>query len=348
MSVEKLSFGALSAGESVEKYVITNKSGAKVSVITYGATIAELFVPDRNGKTEDVLRSFDDLEGFVERCNYQGMTVAPYANRIANAKFTLNGTEYSLIPNEKGVTNLHSAGELSRRVWSAEIVDDHTVRMTIARKDGIGGFPGDMTFSVSFTLTDENELKIEYKAETNADTYINPTNHAYFNLAGQDSDTNADHLIRIEADCFTPVDAFSIPTGELKSVDSTPFDLRAFTRIGDHIDDDCEQLALTGGYDHNFCIRGFDGTLRLCATVKEPGSGRMMEVLTDLPGVQFYAGNFLAGALGKGNKPLNKRCSFCLETQFYPDTPNHPNFPSCLVKKGETFRSTTVYRFTTF
>ena len=338
-------FGTLEDGRKIEKYTIENSCGMKVSVITYGATLTNIFVPDKNNNFADVLVGFDDIDGFVNRSDYQGVTVGPYANRIGGARFDIDGTEYKLTANENGVTCLHSNGEFNTAVWSAEITDDNSVAFSYISPDGLNGFPGNTDVRVEFILTDKNELKLEYYAVSDKKTVINLTNHAYFNLGGYDSGTILEHEISINASHFTPVDKFSIPTGEIKSVEGTVFDLRKPVKIGENIDDSCEQMSFTGGYDHNFCIDGYDMTLKKAADVKDPATGRRLKVYTTLPGIQFYAGNFLKGAKGKSSKPINKRSGFCLETQFYPDTPNKPDFPQCTFEAGEVFTCETVYKF---
>lgn len=344
MSVNVSAFGKLKDGREVKKYTISG-SNIDVSVLTYGATLAEIFVPDKNGNKTDILVGFDDIEGFEERTDYQGVIVGPYANRIGNAQFSIDSKIYRLVANEKDVTCLHSNGEFNTAVWAAEVVDVNTVEFRYTSPDGLNGFPGNIEVSVKYTLTDEDELKLEYSAVSDKKTVINLTNHAYFNLGGYDSGSILNHRISINADKFTPVDELSIPTGELTSVDGTPFDLRNNAVIGEKIDYDCDQLNFTGGYDHNFCINGFDGSLKKAAEVICNETGIKMEVFTDLPGVQFYAGNFLNGATGKAGKPIEKRSGFCLETQFYPDTPNKPDFPQCTYDAGESFKSETIFKF---
>lgn len=345
MSINISDFGCLADGRKVEKYLITNSKGVSASVVTYGATLVSINVPDKNGEFADVLVGFDNLSDMVEKTDYQGVVVGPYANRIGNSSFEIDGVKYDLVPNENVTTCLHSCGEFNTAVWDAEIAGDNSVIFRYVSADGINGFPGRLDVSVRYTLTDENELKLEYDAVSDKKTVINLTNHAYFNLGGYDSGLILDHLIRIDADNYTPVDKISIPTGEIASVENTPFDLRTAKRVGDRIDEDCEQLVFTGGYDHNFCINGYDGSLKLAAEVSDPVSGRKMEVYTDLPGIQFYAGNFLKGVEGKGNFPMNKRSGFCLETQYYPDSPNQPAFPSCIFDAGEKYHTETVFKF---
>lgn len=345
MSIKKTEFGVLSDRRKIDKYILTNSSGMSASVITYGATLAEINVPDENGNFADVLVGFDDIEGFVERTDYQGVVVGPYANRIGGSSFSIDGVKYNLTANEKDVTCLHSNGEFNTAVWDAEIINDNSVKFSYVSPDGVNGFPGEIRVSVTYILTDENELKLEYSAVSDKKTFINLTNHAYFNLGGYDSGTILDHVIRIDADKITPVDEFSIPTGELMDVEGTPFDLRSGARIGDAIDYDCDQLNFTAGYDHNFCINNHDGSVKLIADVCDPASGRVLEVYTDLPGVQFYAGNFLKGVIGKAGKPMVRRSGFCLETQYYPDSPNKPHFPSCLFDAGQEYKTTTIFKF---
>ncbi len=345
MSIIKTEFGVLSDGRKIEKYTLKNNNNMSVSVITYGATLTEINVPDKNGVFADVLVGFDDISGFVERTDYQGVVVGPYANRIGGSSFSIDGVKYNLTANEKDVTCLHSNGEFNTAVWDAEILDDNSVCFSYVSPDGVNGFPGEIRVSVTYILTDENELKLEYNAVSDKKTYINLTNHAYFNLGGFDSGTILDHVIRINADKITPVDEFSIPTGELLEVSGTPFDLRNGSRIGESIDYDCDQLNFTAGYDHNFCVNNHDGSVKLIADVCDPVSGRVLEVYTDLPGVQFYAGNFLKGDIGKAGKPMIRRSGFCLETQYYPDSPNKPQFPSCLFEAGQKYKTTTIFKF---
>lgn len=345
MSVKIFDFGTLSDGRKIEKYTVENSNGASVSIITYGATWISASFADKNGEFKDVLVGFDDIEGCVERTDYQGVIVGPYANRIGNSQFSIDGVKYKLNTNENDVTCLHSCGEFNTAVWDANIIDDYSVEFSYTSPDGINGFPGNVAVTVKYTLTELNELKLEYSAVSDKKTVLNLTNHAYFNLGGYDAGTILDHTMQINADYYTPVDSYSIPTGEIAPVENTPFDLRCAKRIGDRIDEDCQQLVFTGGYDHNFCINGYDGTLKTAAVAYDPVSGRKLEVLTDLPGIQFYAGNFLKGLIGKENKPMNKRCGFCLETQFYPDTPNHDNFPQCTYNAGEKYHTVTVFKF---
>ena len=345
MSVTINNFGILADGRKIDKYILLNSNGMSASVITYGATLTEIFTNDKNGKSADVLVGFDNIDDFVNKSDYQGVIVGPYANRIGGSSFNIDDICYKLTANEKDVTCLHSNGEFNTAVWDAEVVSDNAVKFSYVSPDGVNGFPGEINVSVTYIITDENELKLEYKAVADKKTYINLTNHAYFNLGGFNSGTILDHIICVNADKYTPVDSFSIPTGEIADVEGTPFDLRKETAIGKNIDADCEQLSFTGGYDHNFCINDYDGTLKQAAYVYDPDTGRKLEVYTDLPGVQFYAGNFLKGVAGKEGKSMNKRSGFCLETQFYPDSPNKKEFPSCLYEAGQEYFTTTVFKF---
>ena len=340
MTVKK-PFGTTEGGEQVDLFTIENSSGTAVDIITYGATVNSIFTADRNGDKADIIMGFDTIEGHEKLSNYQGMTVGRYANRIADGKFTLDGTVYNLVRNEKGITCLHGGGELSHAVWKAIIVDDSSVEMSYTSPDGAMGFPGKVDFKVTFTLYEDNSFKIDYFAVSDKKTVINMTNHAYFNLAGKGDILG--HELMINADCYTPTDANSIPTGELRSVEGTAFDFRKPKPIGRDIGENDEQLIQCKGYDHNFCLNESDGP---AAVAYDPQSGRVMEVFTDLPGVQLYCANFLDGTrAGKNGVPLIKHCGFCLETQFYPNTPNMPDFPQCTYDAGEKYESSTVFRF---
>lgn len=341
--VEKKLFGTTKAGEDVYAYTVTNFGGASVELLTYGATVNRINVADKNGVFADVLVGFDDLAGHEEKSDYEGMTVGRYANRIANGKFTIDGTEYNVTRNEKGKTCLHGGGELSHAVWKAIITDDNAVEMTYTSPDGAEGFPGKVDFCVTFTFSDRNELVIDYTAVSDKKTIINLTNHAYFNLAGGTSGDVLNQMLTIKADYFTPTDEDSIPTGEMRSVKGTAFDFNEAKPIGRDIGADDIQLKMCRGYDHNYCLNDVDGP---AVTAWDPESGRALDLFTDLEGVQLYTGNFLDGTIeGKEGKPIIKHAGFCLETQFYPDTPNQPDFPSCVVDAGEKFKSTTMFRF---
>lgn len=339
--IVKNSFGTTAKGEAVDVYTIRNSAGTAVDVITYGATVNSIYVADKDGNFADVLSGFDTVEGHEKFSDYQGMTVGRYANRLAGGKFSIDGVEYNVEKNEKGITCLHGGGELSTAVWKAFVVDDNAVEMNYTSPDGSMGFPGKVDFKVTFTLHEDNALKIEYFAVSDKKTVINMTNHAYFNLSGK-GDILA-HELMINADAYTPIDENSIPTGEIRPVEGTPFDFRSAKPIGKDIGAEDDQLAIGLGYDHNFCLNDGDGPV---ATAYDPESGRFLEVFTDLCGVQLYTGNFLDGTkIGKNGNPLIKNAGFCLETQYYPNTPNMPEFPQCTFDAGEKFTSCTVFRF---
>lgn len=339
--IVKNSFGTTAKGEAVDIFTIRNSAGTAVDILTYGATVNSIYVADKNGAFADVLSGFDTLEGHEKYSDYQGMTVGRYANRLAGGKFSIDGVEYNVEKNEKGITCLHGGAELSTAVWKAFVVDDNAIEMNYTSPDGAMGFPGKVDFKVTFTLHEDNALKIEYFAVSDKKTVINMTNHAYFNLAGK-GDILA-HELMINADAYTPIDENSIPTGEIRPVEGTPFDFRVAKPIGKDIDADDDQLAIGKGYDHNFCLNDSEGPI---ATAYDPESGRFLEVFTDLCGVQLYTGNFLDGIkIGKNGNPLIKNAGFCLETQYYPNTPNMPEFPQCTVDAGEKFTSCTVFRF---
>lgn len=343
------SFGRTKGGQAVEIYTLKNRRGAEARVMTYGATLVSLKVPDRAGRFEDVVLGFDRLETYEEDTHYIGSTVGRYANRIAKGRFSLNGVEYKLAVNN-GENHLHGGLRgFDKVVWRARALaakGGSAVEFTYTSPDGEEGYPGALGVRVTYTLTDANELRIDYAATTDRDTVVNLTNHAYFNLAGHGSGDILGHLLTLSADRFTPTDAGAIPTGELRPVRGTPFDFTRPNAIGARIGQDEEQLKFGNGYDHNFVVRGRAGALRLAARVAEPKSGRVMEVWTTEPGVQLYTGNYLDGtADGKGGRPYRNRYGFCLETQHYPDSPNRPDFPTTVLRRGGRFRSTTVYRF---
>lgn len=343
-TVEKSNFGTLEDGTVIEAFTLRNARGAMAKVITYGATLTELWVPDKNGKLGDVVFGFDGLKGYLGSHPYFGSTVGRYANRIAKGKFTLDGKEYTLAINN-GPNSLHG-GKIGfdRRVWKAEPLREPSaaaVRFTYLSPDGEENYPGNLSVSVTYTLTDENALKLDYSAKTGKATPVNLTNHSYFNLAGSGGDILG-NVLYLNADRFTPVDSTLIPTGEIRPVKGTPLDFTKPTPIGAHI----AEIKDIGGYDHNFVINGEPGKLRLAARVSEPTSGRQMEVWTTEPGVQFYSSIGLDGTIvGKGGITYKKYGALCLETQHYPDSPNHPNFPSTIVRPGESFHSETIYKF---
>ena len=345
MSVERQSFGFMPDGTEIFKYIITNSSECSANVLTLGATLQALFVKDKDGGLRDVTLGFDTVEDYLTRSDYQGATVGPYCNRISPAELTINGTSYPLTVNERGITCLHAAGECNLAGWKAIVVDADCVEFSYLSPDGQNGFPGNKEITVQYRLTEDDRLQIRYKATADKDTYLNFTNHSYFNLNGYAAGSILSHSMTLFADEYTPVDANSIPTGGNLPVAGTPFDFTSAHSIGERIEAEHEQLRFTGGYDHNFCVRGEPGALRPAAEVLSKESGIVMRVETTLPGIQFYAGNFLSGIPGKAGVPMDKRTGFCLETQYYPDTPHRPEFPSCLFKAGEAYESETVYAF---
>lgn len=346
MAITKSLYGELN-GVKVHTFTLENKNGMKAEIIEKGATLEKLFVKDKNGNFIDVLSGHDTLEGHTERSDYQGVVVGQYANRIKGGKFSIDGTEYTLTKNDNGITCLHGGGEYSSAVWTGTETSDKSLTFTYFSNDGTDGFPGNVKASVTYELTDNDELILTYNAISDKKTVINLTNHAYFNLNGFDCGDILDHDLQIDADYFTPIDETSIPLKMAEAVNNTPFDFRTTKKIGKDINNtDCVQIKNGNGYDHNFIINDSDGTLKTCAVAKGDKSGITMEVKTTLPGVQFYTGNFLDGTiLGKQEKPLTKRCSFCLETQVFPDSPNHQDWCKCVYDKDEEYKSQTVFAF---
>jgi len=339
---------------SVSLFTLKNENGMQVKITNWGARITEVRVPDKEGNVEDVVLGHQTLKEYVNAVDkpYFGATVGRYGNRIAKGRFVLDGKEYQLLVND-GPNHLHGgAVGFDKVIWDAQKVCTNTetgVRMTYRCKDGEENYPGNLDVSVTFYLTADNEIKIHYEATTDASTPLNPTNHSYFNLKGEGSGDILNHEMMINADRFTPIDATLIPTGELQSVTQTPFDFRERKSIGRDISRDDEQLRLGGGYDHNFVLNKNPENPReftLAVKVYEPESGRVLEALTDQPGVQFYTGNYLDGRLkGKSGCMYNPNAGFCLETQHFPDSPNQKNFPSTILRPEEKFDSVTVYRF---
>jgi len=348
--MEKKVFGTTADGKTADLYTLKNKNGMQVSITNFGATVVSIMVPDKAGKAADVALGYDDLAGSELNKNYLGVLVGRYGNRIAHGKFSIDGTRYTLAKNN-GDNSLHGGIKgFNKAMWEARDVSkggEAAVEMKYVSKDGEEGYPGNLSVTVVYTLTNKNELKIDYSATTDKKTVVNLTNHTYFNLAGQGNGDILKQELMINADTFTPVDSGLIPTGELKKVDGTPFDFRKPTAIGARIDANDEQIKLGGGYDHNFVLNRKGATgLSLAARVSDPASGRTVEVWTTEPGVQFYTGNFLDGSFkGKGGGAYQKRTAFCLETQHFPDSPNHASFPTTLLKPGEKYHTTTVYKF---
>lgn len=331
-------------------YTLTNTNNIEIKITNYGGIITSLKVPDKNGEFADVVLGYNNLQDYIDNNNYFGCIVGRYANRIGNAKFYLDGREYTLAKNNRE-NSLHGGVKgFDKVLWDAEPVageDSRSLKLTYLSRDGEEGFPGNLNVTVTYTLSDDNSFQIDYRATTDKTTIVNLTNHTYWNLAGEGSGDILAHHLMLNANTFTPVDSGSIPTGEFWSVEDTPMDFRRPTAIGDRIDSDYEQLKFGNGYDHNWAIEsGDDDRLTLAAVVYEPVSRRYMEIYTAEPGVQFYSGNFLdKSIIGKSGSAYGPRSGLCLETQHYPDSPNRPDFPSVVLKPGETYRTTTVHKF---
>ena len=345
MSIRKESFGKTTNGEEIFRYWLENSKGMKAGIINYGAILVNLMVPDKDGNLDDVVLGYDALEPYFENGGFFGAVVGPNANRIGGASFILDGQKYQLAIND-GVNNLHSHKELGYHKRVFQVVEgENCITLSLEDEDGNMGFPGNKKVSVTYTLTDENEIVLQYEASSDKKTIINMTNHTYFNLAGHNKGQIHDHILELKASAYTPTLPGSIPTGEIAAVAGTPFDFTQGKRIGEEIGADDEQLKLAGGYDHNWVIDGYDGTLREFASVTDPVSGRCMKAYTDLPGVQFYAGNAIIGQTGKENAQYTLRCGLCLETQYFPDTANKPEFPSAVFGPDRKYQSKTVYKF---
>jgi aldose 1-epimerase len=342
-------FGRTANGEGIGLMTLKNDNGIEVRVMTYGGIIVSLKTPDKNGQSGDIVLGHDTAEEYFSNPPYLGVLVGRYANRIANAAFTLDGKTYKLAANN-GVNHLHGGLKgWDQAVWKADPFQDGRgvgVVLTHTSPNGDEGYPGAVTAKVTYTLTDRNELAVDYEATTDAPTVINLTQHSYFNLSAGAAKDILGHQLMINADRYTPVDATLIPTGELATVQGTPFDFRTPTAIGARIDQDNEQLKRGKGYDHNWVLNAASEGLTKAARVVEPGSGRTLEISTNEPGIQFYSGNFLDGTIkGKGGVMIPHRGGFCLETQHYPDSPNHPSFPSTVLRPGQQYRSRTVFTF---
>jgi aldose 1-epimerase len=346
MSANRESFGKTPDGEQVELFTLTNTGGIKARITNFGAILVSLLVPDQDDNLADITLGFDKLDGYLGEHPYFGATVGRYANRIGKAEFKLDGKVYKLAANN-GENHLHGGTKgFDKKVWRLEDIsftdDEATVKMSYISEDGEEGYPGNLACSVTYTLTKDDKLRISYEAETDKTTVINLTNHTYFNLAGQGNGDILGHELMLNADKYTVVDEGLIPTGENRSVKNTPMDFIAPMTIGSRIDQ------VEGGYDHNYVLNSGGGTLALAAKVYEPTTGRIMEILTDQPGVQFYTGNFLDGSItGKGGKVYKKHYGFCLETQHFPDSPNKPGFPSVVLKPGQKYATETVHKFYT-
>lgn len=343
MILSKKSFGKLRNGQEVYLYSLENDKGVKVNITNYGGIITHLFVPDRNGKKEDIVVGFDSLEPYLREHPYLGAIIGRYANRIANGKFKLNGKEYKLLINN-GPNHLHGGGEgFDKKLWmgiTEESENEVSLKLNYTSLHMEEGYPGNMKTEVVYTLNNENELVINYYARSDKDTIINLTNHSYFNLNIENGDVKNHHL-KMDCSEYTVVDDNSIPTGEIKNVKGTPFDFLKEKTIGQDFDE------LDNGYDHNFIIDKKENEFKWFARVREVSSGRIMDVGTTEPGVQFYTANYLKDLQGKGGKIYQPQDAFCLETQHYPDSPNHPDFPSVILRSGKQYRQKTVYKFST-
>ncbi|MGO9229191.1 MAG: aldose epimerase family protein [Bryobacteraceae bacterium] len=347
--VKKQSFGKMVDGTPVDLYVLTNANGMEAGMITYGGALRSLTAPDRHGAYTDVVLGMDTVDGYRAQTAWFGALIGRYGNRIGGAKFPLEGKTYKLPAND-GPNTLHGGSHgFGKQVWQAREVasaEGPAVEFSYVSKDGEEGFPGTVTAKVVYTLTNKNELRIDYTASTDKPTVVNLTNHAYFNLKGAGEGDILDHQVMLDASRFTPVDATLIPTGELRAVKGTPFDFTKSTAIGARIGSDDQQIKFGMGYDHNWVLDKNGAALTKAAEVYEPKTGRVMQVWTTEPALQFYTGNFLDGKIaGKGGKVYAHRGGFCMETQHYPDSPNRPAFPSTELKPGATYHTTTVYSF---
>ena len=336
---------------------LKNSNGASVSITDAGAAVQSLIVPDRNGKLEDVVLGFDSPEEYLTKNDpYLGVIVGRYGNRIDEGKFSLGGKSYRVTIND-GTNHLHGGiNGFSKKIWIAEKLKSNlgdAVKLVYQSKDMEEGYPGNLSLTVIYTLTAANELRIDYEATTDKETILNPTHHSYFNLTGNPRNTILDHVIMINAEKYTPVNKKLIPTGELASVENTPLDFRKPVEVGLRIDDDNEQLKIAGGYDFNWVLsesiasrNDYSGVIRNAASAFDKSSGRLMEVFTDQPGIQFYSGNFLNGTVnGKAGIAYNRRCGLCFEAQHFPNSPNEKSFPSTVLKPGEIYKQTTIYKF---
>lgn len=348
MSITKQPFGVLPNGIPVQIFTLTNKNDMQVKIINLGGIVTSIQVPDKNGVLGEVNLGFDNLEDYLQEQPFFGAIIGRYGNRIANGQFTLNGKTYKLATNNNG-NHLHGGNKgFDKVVWNAKMVEKRNIPsliLTYLSKDGEEGYPGNLNCTVTYTLTNKNELRIDYQATTDQSTVINLTNHCYFNLKDGGQTDCLDHELRIFADHFTPIDKTSIPTGEIKSVKRTPFNFLKAKKIGERINRNNPQLKIGNGYDHNYVLKEGIG-LKKAAKVIERESGRVLAVFTTEPGMQLYTANWLDGNLiGHDNRAYQKRCAFCLETQHFPDAPNQSSFPSTVLEAGEVFDSTTIYRF---
>jgi aldose 1-epimerase len=347
LRIEK--FGEMPDGREISRYLLTNTNGMEVAITNYAAAITHLKVPDHRGHLADVVLGFDSLDGYLDDKVFMGAVVGRYANRIGKARFSLDGKEYQLVANNKQNTLHGGSNGFFKKVWDLKANRGNAVTLAYVSADGEEGFPGNLTAEITYSLTETNEVRLAYRATTDKATVVTLTGHAYFNLAGEGTSSILDHELMIDADSFVPTDEESIPTGELRSVKGTPFDFTSLTPIGERIESDDEQMKSGNGYDQCWVLRHKKiGELTRAAFVRDSNSNRGLEVWTTEPGIQFYSGNFLDGtARGKAGHCYPWRSGFCLETQHFPDSPNHPSFPSTVLRPGQEYRSTTIYKFST-
>ncbi|HUR08975.1 MAG TPA: aldose epimerase family protein [Nonomuraea sp.] len=350
-SITKKHFGTLSNGKKIDIYTLRNSNGMRVKILTYGGILQSIEVPDSRGRLADVALGFDDLSDYVKQSPYFGCITGRYANRIAKGRFTLDGKTYQLATND-GPNHLHGGNKgFDKRVWQAEPFRRHNsvgLALTYTSPNGEEHYPGTLRTKVVYTLTDDNQIRMDYRATTSRPTVVNLTNHTYFNLRGESNGRILGHEMQINASHYTPVDKTLIPTGKIARLGGTPLDFREPTAIGDRVNSKNQQIVRGGGYDHNYVLDSRGHGLELAAKVVEPDSGRVLEVITDQPGLQFYSGNFLDGTLrGTSGHLYPKRSGFALESQHFPDSPNHENFPSTVLRPGDIYRTTTIYAFST-
>lgn len=342
----KSDFEAVVEGKPAELYVLTNGNGVEACVTNYGGRLVSVMVPDRNGVMTDVVLGYDNINAYTSSTGNYGATIGRYGNRINKGFFTLDGQTYELPHNDKGHCLHGGAAGYHTRMWDAKQLDNQTLELRYLSPDGEAGFPGNVNIKVTYKLTNDNAIDISYEATTDKATVVNLTNHSYFNLSGNLNSPMLDQLIMINADTYTPVDETLIPTGETPSVEGTPMDLRQMTVIGAQIDDDFDQLQKGRGYDHNWILNAAGDLKTIAAAAKSEKSGIILEVYTNEPGIQFYAGNFMSGDdKGKHGVVYPHRGAFCLETQHYPDSPNQPAFPTTVLRPGEKYNSRCIYKF---
>jgi aldose 1-epimerase len=344
--IQKASFGKLRTGQEIFQYSLSNKSGTLINIINLGAAVKNIFFRNKNSRIEDLVFGYDSIDDYLNDRAFLGAIVGRYGNRIAGGKFQLEGKQYQVSIND-GPNHLHGGNKGFNKVfWEAEELEEGSVKLVYISPDGEEGYPGKVKLEVVYSLTEEDELKINYQGTTDKTTILNPTHHSYFNLTGNFEKNILEHEIEIDADNYTPVNFDQIPKGQIEKIENTPFDFRTRKKIGKNITEDHEQLKFGKGYDHNFVLNNFNHKTRRAASLYENSSGRLLEVFTDQPGLQFYTGNFLDGTIeGKGGIKYNYRTGLCLEAQLFPDTPNNPSFPSAELKPGNIYRQETIYKF---